>query len=101
MVALTSDRTVGQADVLNALMDADVVPKIQGSVSVVRGKDVDAYETASSYFVGSLPPLMAVRWAFASQSWLSAVLVLLLALLLAGVVYSVLRNQAKRRVSGK
>jgi len=101
VVALTSDRTVGQADVLNALMDADVVAKIQGSVSVVRGKDVDAYETASSYFVGSLPPLMAVRWAFASQSWLSAVLVLLLALLLAGVVYSVLRNQAKRRVSGK
>lgn len=101
VVALTSDRTVGQADVLNALMDADVVAKIQGSVSVVRGKDVDAYETASSYFVGSLPPVMAVRWAFANQSWLSAILILVLAVLLAGVVYSVLRNQAIRRVSGK
>ncbi len=101
VVALTTDRTSGQAEVLNALMDADVVAKIQGGVSVVRGKDVEAYETNPSYFVGSLPPLMAVRWALANQSWVAALLVVLIAILLAGILYTILRRQAIRRVSGK
>lgn len=101
VVALTTDRTSGQAEVLNALMDADVGAKIQGGVSVVRGKDVEAYETNPSYFVGSLPPLMAVRWALANQSWVAALLVVLIAILLAGILYTILRRQAIRRVSGK
>lgn len=101
VVALTSDRTAGQADVLNALMDADVVAKIQGGVSVVRGKEVEAYETADSYFVGSLPPVMAVRWALANRSWIAALLIILVAILLAGVFYTVLRRQAMRRINGK
>jgi hypothetical protein len=101
VVAVTSDRTSGQAEMLNALMDADVVAKIQGGVSVVRGKDVEAYETAFSYFVGSLPPVMAIRWALASQSWVAALLIVLVAILLAGVLYTVLRRQALRRISGK
>lgn len=101
VVALTSDRVSGQADVLNALMDADVVPKIQGGVSVIRGKEVDAMETASSYFVGSLPPLMAVRWALANSSWLAALIIVVIAVALAGVLYTLLRRQAMKRSAGK
>jgi len=82
-------------------MDADVVAKIQGGVSVVRGKEVEAYETADSYFVGSLPPVMAVRWALANRSWIAALLIILVAILLAGVFYTVLRRQAMRRINGK
>lgn len=101
VVALTSDRVSGQADVLNALMDADVVPKIQGGVSVIRGKEVDAMETASTYFVGSLPPLMAVRWALANTPWLAALIIVVIAVVLAGVLYTVLRRQAMKRSAGK
>jgi hypothetical protein len=101
VVALTSDRVSGQADVLNALMDADVVPKIQGGVSVIRGKEVDAMETASTYFVGSLPPLMAVRWALANTPWLAALIIVVIAVVLAGVLYTMLRRQAMKRSAGK
>lgn len=101
VVALTTDRTSGQADVLNALMDADVVAKIQGGVSVVRGKDVDAYEVDNGYYVGSLPPMLAIRWALANQSWMASLLIVLVAVLLAGVLYTVLRRQAMLRISGK
>ena len=101
VVAVTSDRTTGQADVLNALMDDDVVPKIQGGISVIRGKDVDAMESASPYYVGSLPPWMAIRWTLANNPWIAAVLIVVVAILLAGVFYTLLRHQANRRSSGK
>lgn len=101
VVALTSDRVTGQADVLNALMDADTIPKIQGGISVIRGKEVDAMETPNPYYVGRLPPLMAVQWALASSSWVAALLILVVAVALAGVLYTVLRRQAMRRSAGK
>ena len=101
VVALTSDRTSGQADVLNALMDADVVPKIQGAVAVIRGKEVEALASPDPYHVGSLPPLMALRWALSSRSWVAALLILAVAVALAGVFYTVLRRQALRRITGK
>lgn len=101
VVAFTSDRASGQADMLHALMDADVVPKIQGGVAVIRGKEVDAMETASHYFVGSLPPLMAVRWALSNNSWVAVLLIVLVAIILAGVFYTLLRRQASRRSSAK
>jgi hypothetical protein len=101
VVALTSDRTSGQADVLSALMDVDVVPKIQGGVSVIRGKEVDAMATTSTYMVGSLPPFMAVRWALANSSWLAALILIVVSVLLAGATYAVLRRQAMKRSAGK
>lgn len=101
VVALTTDRSAGQADVLNALMDADVVAKIQGGISIVRGKEVEAWDTPSSYYVGRLPPLMAVRWALSQYGWVAALLVVALAVLLAGVLYTVLRRQAQRRSLAK
>ncbi len=101
VVALTSDRTTGQADLLNALMDDDVVPKIQGGISVIRGKDVDAMEGVSTYYIGSLPPLLAVRWALSNNIWMAALLIVLVAIILAGVFYTLLRRQAGKRSGGK
>jgi hypothetical protein len=101
VVAFTSDRTGGQADMLNALMDADVVSKIQGGLAIIRGKDVDAMETASSYYVGRLPLGMAVRWALSNNTWVAALMVIGLAVLLAGVFYTMLRRRASVRSGGK
>jgi putative exporter of polyketide antibiotics len=58
-------------------------------------------ETASHYFVGSLPPLMAVRWALSNNSWVAVLLIVLVAIILAGVFYTLLRRQASRRSSAK
>jgi len=82
-------------------MDEDVVPKIQGGISVIRGKDVDAMEGVSTYYVGSLPPLLAIRWALSNNIWMAALLIVLVAILLAGVFYTVLRRQAGQRSGGK
>ncbi|HRK37092.1 MAG TPA: cellulose biosynthesis cyclic di-GMP-binding regulatory protein BcsB [Burkholderiaceae bacterium] len=101
VVALTSDRATGQADLLNAMMDEDVVPKIQGGIAVVRGKDVDSMEGVSTYYVGSLPPVLAVRWALSNNIWLAVLLIVLVAIILAGVFYTLLRRQAGARSAGK
>ena len=101
VVAVTSDRTTGQADVLTALMDDDIVPKIQGGIAVIRGKDVDSMESTSPYHIGKLPPLLAIRWALSNNIWIAALLILVVAILLAGVSYTLLRTQANRRSSGK
>jgi hypothetical protein len=101
VVALTSDRTAGQADVLNALMDDDVVPKIQGGISVIRGKEVDAMEASNTYYVGSLPPVTAIRWALSNNPWLAALLIVVVAIILAGVFYTLLRRQAGKRSRGQ
>ena len=82
-------------------MDDDIVPKIQGGIAVIRGKDVDSMESTSPYYVGKLPPLLAIRWALSNNIWIAALLILVVAILLAGVSYTLLRTQANRRSSGK
>ena len=62
---------------------------------------MEAYEVDNGYYVGSLPPLMAIRWGLANQSWIASLLIVLVATVLAGVLYTVLRRQAQRRISGK
>lgn len=101
VVAFTSDKTGGQADILNALMDADVVPKIQGAVSIIRGKEVDSMETDQTYMVGSLPPILAIYWTLANQPWGTAGMLVIAAIVIAGVFYTLLRMRAARRLTGK
>jgi hypothetical protein len=57
--------------------------------------------TTSTYMVGSLPPFMAVRWALANSSWLAALILIVVSVLLAGATYAVLRRQAMKRSAGK
>lgn len=101
VVAVTSDRAGGQFDIVMAILDNDVVPKIQGAMVVVRGKDVDAMDTEDSYYIGSLPLLTAIRWTLANNVWLSALLMVVFAILAGGVFYTVLRRRAAQRLSGK
>jgi len=101
VVALTSDRTTGQADLLNAMMDDEVVPKIQGGLAVVRGREVDAMDGLPSYYIGSLPPGLAARWMLSNNIWVAALLIVLVAIALAGVFYTLLRRQAGARSAGK
>jgi len=98
VVAIVSDKTVGMADVLNALMDSELVSKIHGSLAIIRGKEIDSMSVGNHYFVGSLPPWTAVRWFFAGNSWFMAMLLIGVAVLLGGVMYTVLRQQAAKRM---
>ena len=101
VVALTSDRSSGQADLLSALMSDEVASNIQGGISVIRGKEVDSMDGLSTYYLGHLPPVLALRWTLSNNIWLVPLLIVLIAVLLAGVFYAYLRRQAGVRSAGK
>ena len=100
VVAIVSDKTSGLADVLGALMDSDLIAKIQGSLAVVRGKDVDSMTVGSAYSVGSLPPAIRLKWMLASNSWMVAVMLIVGAVVLGAVIYTLLRLRVLRRIKG-
>ena len=101
VVAIISDKTVGMADVLNALMDSDLVSKIHGSLAIIRGKEVESMALGNTYYVGSLPPLIALRWFLSGTPWLIAALLLVAAAILGTVMYAFLRRKANKRITGK
>lgn len=100
VVALVSDKTSGLADVLSALMDSELIAKIQGSLSVIRGKEVDSMTVGSSYNVGMLPPVTKLKWLLSSNSWAVGVLLLVGAIVLGAVFYTLLRLRVLRRTKG-
>jgi hypothetical protein len=100
VVAIVSDKTSGLADVLSALMDGELISKIQGSLTVIRGKEVDSMTVGSSYNVGMLPPLTKLKWMLSSNSWMVGVLLIIGAILLGAVAYTLLRLRVIRRTKG-
>ena len=100
VVAIVSDKTSGLADVLGALMDGELISKIQGSLTVVRGKEVDSMAVGSTYYVGMLPPMMKLKWMLSSNSWIVGILLIVGAILLGAVAYTLLRLRVIRRTKG-
>lgn len=100
VVALISDKTAGVTDVLSALMDTDLISKIQGSLTVVRGKEVESMDVGDVYHIGSLPPKMRLQWLLTNNSWLIGILLLIGAVLLGAVIYTLLRLRVIRRTKG-
>lgn len=100
VVAIVSDKTSGLADVLSALMDSELISKIQGSLTVIRGKEVDSMTVGSAYNVGMLPPLTKLKWLLSSNSWMVGILLIIGAVLLGAVAYTLLRLRVIRRTKG-
>lgn len=100
VVAIVSDKTSGLADVLSALMDGELISKIQGTLSVIRGKEVDSMTVGGAYNVGMLPPLTKLKWMLSNNSWVVGALLLAGAVLLGAVIYTLLRLRVNRRIKG-
>ena len=100
VVAIVSDKTSGVADVLSALMDGELISKISGSLAVIRGKEVDSMSVGSAYNVGMLPPVTKLKWMLSTNSWIVGVLLLVGAIILGAVVYTLLRLRVIRRTKG-
>jgi hypothetical protein len=77
--------------IIDALLDADLVKEIQGSTSVVRGKQVDSLVAEQTYYVGRLDPLTWVQWFLAGNPLLLLGLGILAALLIAVLLFLSLR----------
>ncbi len=81
-------------------MDSELIAKIQGSLTVVRGKEVDSMTVGSAYNVGMLPPITKLKWMLSSNSWVVGVLLIVGAILLGAVFYTLLRLRVLRRTKG-
>jgi hypothetical protein len=100
VVAIVSDKTSGLADVLGALMDGELIAKIQGSLAVIRGKEVEAMSVGGTYGVGSLPFPIKAKWLISNNSWMIAIALIIGAILLGAVLYTLLRLRVIRRTKG-
>jgi hypothetical protein len=97
-VALVSAAGQSDADLSAALLDADVLPKIQGAMAVIHGRDVTITSNGTAYYVGHLSPQEYLRWALSSHPLLLLFGGVLAALIIAGLFYRTLRAVAARRL---
>ncbi|MGP8434890.1 cellulose biosynthesis cyclic di-GMP-binding regulatory protein BcsB [Paraburkholderia fungorum] len=97
-VALVSAAGQSDADLSAALLDADVLPEIQGAMAVIHGRTVTITSNGEAYYVGHLSPQEYLRWALSSHPLLLVLSGVLAALIIAGLFYRTLRSIAARRL---
>ncbi|MGT2453092.1 cellulose biosynthesis cyclic di-GMP-binding regulatory protein BcsB [Cupriavidus basilensis] len=101
VVAVTSNAPQGLLAMTEVLLDPDQVANVQGSLALVRGKEIDSLAAQQNYYVGKLPPWTYVQW-WLSQRPLAMVLMIGgSALLLAALLFLSLRARAARRKRGE
>ncbi|MGI4860806.1 MAG: cellulose biosynthesis cyclic di-GMP-binding regulatory protein BcsB [Janthinobacterium lividum] len=98
VVALVSSTAQNQAELLNMLMDADLVKQLQGGLAVVHARTVSSIASGDVYYTGRLPPLEYLRWALSAHPLLLALAGLVLAIVIAALLYRMLRRLAARRL---
>lgn len=99
VVVISSNRPAGLADAVEALLDADMVKKIQGSATIIRGKQVDTLVSEPTYYVGHLNPLVYSQWFLSRHPLMLMVVGLGSALLFAIILFLSLRARARRRLT--
>lgn len=98
VVLVSSNQASGLGDAVVALQDADMVKQIQGSLAVIRGKQVNSLVADSTYYVGSLGPVLYAQWFLSQRPLLLLVASIISAVLVAAVLYLTLRARARRRL---
>jgi hypothetical protein len=97
-VALVSAAGQSDADLSTALLDADVLPQIQGAMAVIHGRTVTITSNGNAYYIGHLSPQEYLRWALSSHPLLLLLGGVLAALIIAALFYRALRSIAARRL---
>ncbi len=98
VVALISSPGESEAEITSALLDADVLPQVQGAMDVVHGRSVTVTTNGDSYYLGKLPPFEYLRWALSSHPLLLVLGGVLAAIAMAALLYRALRRVAARRL---
>lgn len=83
-----------------ALSNYSDVAKIKGSVSLIRGKDIQSYSLGNTYISGALPWWLRLRIAFSEYPALIAVGGALAGVILAILAFGWLSSRANRRTKG-
>lgn len=98
VVALITSPGAPEADMASALLDADVLPQVQGAMAVIHGRSVTVTSNGNFYYVGKLTPLEYVRWVLSSHPMLLLLGGVIAALVIAALFYRMLRSVAARRL---
>ncbi|WP_322101575.1 cellulose biosynthesis cyclic di-GMP-binding regulatory protein BcsB [Paraburkholderia sp. J41] len=98
VVALITSPGEPEADMQSALLDADVLPQVQGAMDVIHGRSVTVTSNGDTYYVGKLTPLQYMRWVLSSHPLLLLLGGVLAAVVIAALFYRVLRGIAARRL---
>lgn len=85
---------------VGALSDYGDVAKIKGSVSLIRGDDIQSYSLGKTYISGALPWWLRLRIAFSEYPALIAVGGALAGVILAILAFGWLSGRASRRTKG-
>lgn len=83
-----------------ALSDYGDVAKIKGSISLIRGTDIQSYSLGETYISGALPWWLRLRIAFSDYPALIAVGGALAGVILAILAFGWLSGRASRRTKG-
>jgi cellulose synthase operon protein B len=98
VVALITAPGVPEAEMTAALLDADVLPSIQGAMNVIHGRTVTVTSNGEAYYIGTLSPVEYLRWIFSNHPLLLVLGGVLAAIVIASLFYRLLRAGAVRRL---
>lgn len=99
VVVAAGNRPEGLDDVVNALLVSENdAHRIEGSLAIIRGKQVDSVVADQTYYAGKLEPLEYAAWYFSRHPVMFLLACLAGAALLASLLFLSLRKRAKRRL---
>ncbi|CAN5260419.1 cellulose biosynthesis cyclic di-GMP-binding regulatory protein BcsB [soil metagenome] len=87
-----------QPSLVNALMTPDLIKRVQGSMSLVRGTQVSSVLTGDTYYVGRLPPVAWLQWNLSRSPIILIIGAVLIALIGSAAAYASLQLRARKRL---
>ena len=100
VVVMTAGDSKRLTEVTNLFTEPGKAQFVRGDLVLFNGGQINNYQLGGQYYVGSLPLLTKLRWIFSQQPLVLILLCALAALLLATVLYRVLRRMALVRKTG-
>ena len=98
VVAMIAAPGASTDDLSAALLDADVLPHVQGATAVVHGRTVTVTSNGDVYYVGRLTLQQYLRWALSKHPLLLAFGGVFAAIVIGALFYRILRALAARRL---
>lgn len=98
VVALTGTTPQGMEAMVGALRDREMLPRIQGDLSLLSGGRLDSFKISSNYTVGSLPLHLWPQYWLGKRPDMLLALALIAALCVATPTYWLLRRRAALRL---
>ena len=98
VVYLHADKSEDLHKITAALNDPDRVASVQGDFVVIDDAMIEHAKIAATYYVGGLNPITYLRWSFSKHPLMIGLLGLVISLLLAVLMYRLLRTVAAKRL---